>query len=238
MVAPLVGAAAIGAGAKLVGGVADKIFSDKASKQNWKQQKKVLQNQVQWRVADSVKAGLHPLAALGMSPAAAGGTYVGGTDFASMGQDIGRAAEALMSPEYKGDSRVMQLAVERGQLENELLRSQIASQRFRNIHEGTPGLSGNTGGGLRTIPSSGIKYTPAVPGAAQTAEDDFGELAGWAIGADNALTTWARYRGLERMLTDPVGESARIALEWTKRLQGKPKPRPTSGFKAQYLGGR
>lgn len=194
MVAPVVAAAGIGAAASGIGKVADKIFGDKSAKQNWKQQKKVLQNQVQWRVEDSVKAGLHPLAALGMAPAAVGGTYVGGTDFGSMGQDIGRAAEAMLTPENKNTAHLAQLAVERGGLENELLRTQIASQRMRLVQMGTPGVDNAANAATLNTPF-GAPLAVANKGLSQDANDDFGEIIGELYGIGNFIQSqWNRQK--------------------------------------------
>lgn len=112
-------------------------------------------NGVSWRVADARAAGLHPAAALGMqgvssSPISVGGSggpglpapassntpaispFAGasiGSGVASMGQDLSRAIQATRSDEdkdlaYKETSQ--KLAIQRGQLENQLLASQIA----------------------------------------------------------------------------------------------------------------
>lgn len=209
---------AIGAAASVAGGIADKIMGDKSAKQSWKQQKQVLQNQVQWRVQDSVKAGLHPLAALGMAPAAVGGTTVG-TDFQSMGQDIGRAVEAAANPSDQLNSAVMRLQIERGGLENELLKTQIASQRMRNMQQGTPGISGNANPPV-TIPMGpnmpGWKVTDATAG--QRAENAYQEWGNLLI-LPQFMHDASKYLGLERMLSTPTpaeyGHAAGTALrEW------------------------
>ena len=65
-------------------------------------QKELAQSQIQWRVEDAKKAGLHPMAALGLSPmsyspvsgSAVGSTYDYsgvGNSLQQMGQDIDRA---------------------------------------------------------------------------------------------------------------------------------------------------
>lgn len=45
-----------------------------------------------------------------------------------MGQDIGRAIEAMKTPEEKEKSKLDELAVERAELENQLLRARIAKE--------------------------------------------------------------------------------------------------------------
>jgi len=49
-----------------------------------------LQNQIQWRVQDAKKAGLHPLAALGISPASGASVMAGSSGISKMGQSIGQ----------------------------------------------------------------------------------------------------------------------------------------------------
>lgn len=188
MVAPVVAAAGIGAVASGAGKVADAVLGNKSSKKAWKRQKKVLQNQIQWRVQDAEKAGLHPLAALGVVPAA-GPSPAPGTDFGSMGQDIGRAAEALLSPEDKSAGRVLQLQLERGALENELLRTQIASQRMRNLQQAAPGVDKP-----QNLPTPfGDALAVANAGLAQDSTDHFGEIIGELYGIANYVQSqWNR----------------------------------------------
>lgn len=145
MVAPAVAAAGIGALADAVGLGLDYFASKEAAKKSWKQQKKILQNQIQWRVADAVKAGLHPLAALGVNPASGPGPAsigdIGGA-MSSMGQNVGRAVEAYMTPADKHAARLALLAEERAGLENDLLRSQIAGSAKALLTQGaTPGVA-------------------------------------------------------------------------------------------------
>lgn len=90
-------------------------------------------HQVQWRVEDAKKAGVHPLYALGAQistpqvPSVVGDTGPSfGDRLSSAGQDIGRAAEALLGGKQRMLARMDALALERGELENDLLRSQIA----------------------------------------------------------------------------------------------------------------
>lgn len=111
-------------------------------------QREFAQSGIQWRVQDAIKAGLHPLAALGgsgasfSSPSVSVGSIAGapggslpssgsmGSAVSAMGQDIGRAMQASSSQETR--QSVMQtqlegLALERGQLQNQLLKAQLAS---------------------------------------------------------------------------------------------------------------
>lgn len=99
----------IGAGASLVGGLASqRLASNQAayvSSMNYKQAKEFAQNQIQWRVADAKKAGIHPLAALGASlyqasPQAVGAdTSALGNGLSEMGQNLSRAYDAYQTRE-------------------------------------------------------------------------------------------------------------------------------------------
>lgn len=211
---PAVVGSLIGVGSKLIGGLIGSNEANKAAQRDWDNQKLVLKNQIYWKAQDAIRAGLHPLAGLGVNPAAGPApTQVGdmGNTFASMGQDLGRAAEAMMTPEDKAGSRLLQLQAERATLENDLLRTQIASQRMRNIQEGTPGVP-STGrpikGGPVTLPVPGMKKPWVVehPGLGQRASDHYGEPGEWLFGVPAYMRDAMRYMGLERLLTpDPLG---------------------------------
>lgn len=94
-------------------------------------QKQFAKQGIQWKVADAQKAGVHPLYALGaqthsFSPIATGDV---GSGLAAAGQDIGRAIDASRTPDQKIDAytaSLRALQLEKGGLENEVLRSQLA----------------------------------------------------------------------------------------------------------------
>lgn len=76
--------------------------ADKANdfaREQFKYQRDAARSQVQWRVEDAKKAGIHPLAALGIMPTSFSPTMMeggGGTNFGGMGQNIDRALGAYM----------------------------------------------------------------------------------------------------------------------------------------------
>lgn len=214
MLPALAGAAVKGA-ASLIGSRMNAIAADNAADEAWDRQAKVLKKQIQWRVKDAVAAGIHPLAALGTVPASGGPMASIGADYQSalgdMGADLGRAVESAMTPEDQTASQLTRLAVERGGLENDLLRAQIASQRMRNIQQMTPGIrrSGpdmgpgnsyqfpdgslkpgdNQMGSKAFLFSDGEGWTVGLPGAAQQVADNYGDAAQelyglWRLGAD------------------------------------------------------
>lgn len=103
---PLAGSL-VGAGASLAGGMYAANKSQQVANNvnllNYKQAKEFAQNQLQWRVADAKKAGLHPLVGVGASlyqgvPSAIGGDVSGlGNGLSEMGQNISRAIDSYQT---------------------------------------------------------------------------------------------------------------------------------------------
>lgn len=188
---PTVAAALAQAAGSLAGGIAQQYFGQSAADQAWKRQKKVLQNQVQWRVADATAAGLHPLAALGLSPAAGPmAAEVGGVGAAlsDMGQNVGRAVSAYMNPQEKAVAATLQTQqILNNDLQNELLKTQIASQKATLSQAGNPP-------GSMDVPFVNDKLRVKYPNLGQDAENHFGESGDWIFGAGNLL---------ESLATDP-----------------------------------
>lgn len=181
---PVVGSALISGAGSLAGGLVDQYFADQAADKSWKRQKKVLQNQVQWRVEDAVKAGLHPLAALGLNPAS--GPVAGeiggiGRGIADGGAAIGRAAEALLRPEDKLAAKSALLGIEQQQANIDLTRSQIAGAQKALLTSGsTPGIASRISDPI-TDKSMKVHDT----GLSQRAEDNFGDVIGELYGIGN-----------------------------------------------------
>ena len=143
----------ISAGAKLAGGALDFFGSERNrsavlsnAREDRALQREFAQHGIRWRVKDAQAAGIHPLYAIGgagatYSPSAislpAGGNL--GRGLADAGQDIGRAIDSTRTKKERHDARagdIARLSVERGQLENELLRTQIS--RLKAEHVGPP----------------------------------------------------------------------------------------------------
>lgn len=128
---------------------------------NLKFQREFARQGIQMRVADAKKAGIHPLYALGAnlptySPSP---TYVGagtqlGDAVAEAGQNIGRAVDAQRTDSERFQARINELAVERGELENALLRSQLATNM-----PGNPPMQASSSSPSRSRPGR-----PSVPG--------------------------------------------------------------------------
>lgn len=213
----------IGGGLSLLGNAWNNTAADNAADEAWDRQKKVLTNQIQWRVADTVKAGLHPLAALGVNPASGPApAQVGGVDLGSFGQDLGNSIEAKMDPMTKISSQAARLELERGGLENELLRTQIASQRMRLAQQATPGVPGGGflgGNGPLSNPFTGEKWPTKYPSLGQDAENAYSDVGGNIFGGASLVADWARNNGInpKDLYRNPVATLANALLGYTKR---------------------
>lgn len=182
-------AAAIPAAASLIGGLINKSSADSARRsqeqmaaQNIALQREFAQNGIQWKVEDAKKAGIHPIYALGgsthsFSPVSSSFTADTsmGAAMSAVGQDIGRAVSATSTESQRQDAftRATQaLTLERGQLENDVLRAQLASQNARLRSPGSPPMAaaadsyllpGQTQSGLTT--AKPLEVTPAPKNA-------------------------------------------------------------------------
>lgn len=106
--------------------IASSILGGISDNKNWSRQKKMAQNQIQWRVADAKAAGVHPLYALGaptMSFSPSG--YDGGaSSMSALGQDISRAKMAAMDRREREAAATMALAESRERLALERMRTE------------------------------------------------------------------------------------------------------------------
>lgn len=154
----------VSAGASLLGGIQGKKSSEQAQRdQMWwsalqmQQQKDFAQQGIRWKVEDAKAAGIHPLFALGASTSSYSPVSFGSTAdtsmpnaLASMGQDVGRAITATrgFDERQKAFTEAMQaLQLQRGGLENDLLRSQI-SRLNQQSNPATPSLDASVRYGL------------------------------------------------------------------------------------------
>lgn len=118
-------------------------FQREYAQKNLDQQREFAQQGVRWKVADAQAAGLHPLAALGaqtssFSPITVGSDTVKAykSDLPDMGQNISRAISAGQTQPERASEQQQQVQkiaqaqeLEKGSLENEKLRTEIATQR-------------------------------------------------------------------------------------------------------------
>lgn len=179
----------IGAGTSLLGG----LMGANEAKKNRALQKDAMYNGIQIKVKDAQAAGVHPLYALGAStftptPITSGMPEAIG----NAGQDISRAVSAAQDGNERASTytRSLQaLQLERGTLENELLRGQI-----RNLNSpGSPPVSPDSrttgiidGQGDTRAPVSafGVNVRPrASETQAQDFENEYGEWPSELVGA-------------------------------------------------------
>lgn len=109
-----------GAGASIAGSALDFGFGQASSAISWKRQKKVLKNQIRWRVNDMRAAGINPILAvsggggLGGGGGAVSAGATGSTDFASSAARLAQAkTEQERAREAKGLADAAELARER-----------------------------------------------------------------------------------------------------------------------------
>lgn len=190
---------------------------DTASK-NAEMQKTFAQKGIRWKVADAQAAGIHPLYALGaptmsFNPVSTGDVAGG---LAQAGQDVGRAIQATRTePEridaYTTSLRALQL--QRGELENQLLQSQIAklnaSQSPALPTAGDPFLlSGQANSGLvETVPMKRQSVSPGLP------HNEAGVIADQ--GFTRTPTGWAPLRSKDAM--DRMDDDWAAGLGWNIR---------------------
>lgn len=106
-------------------------------------QKELHKNQVQWRVEDAKKAGIHPLAALGLSSASyspvSGSIDTSGTDYSwlgDVGQNLNRAIQQGKTQKEREQALVKQnqyddIMLRKANAEADLAESTAASERLR-----------------------------------------------------------------------------------------------------------
>lgn len=218
--------AIIGAGASLLGGLLNRKSNEDAAEKNIAfqrenaarqeaLQREFAQSGIQWKTQDAIKAGIHPLYAMGANTVSYSPSTVGnvatpdtsmGSAVASAGQDISRAMSATQSQatrETQFTKSVQDLTLTKMGLENELLASQIAKQRAQ-IGPPMPTLS--TVGGFPvktddikqapdTMPAKAIIRPAGIPlntnprfSDAQDVEDRYGEtVSDWVVGPLNLL---------------------------------------------------
>ena len=149
----------------------------KAAAFSYEYQRRLNQNAIQDRVADANAAGVHPVFALGASVQPGSVHVVGNEDrpkLEGMGQDISRAAQAYMTRDERTASKIASgLALEKAQLENDLLRSQIAKETAQ-LPPGMPGRQSIPGQGdarVVTDSSRDIAHHIGQPGVEATPHD-------------------------------------------------------------------
>lgn len=143
------------------------------NQQNIALQKEFAQNSIKWRVEDAKRAGVHPMAALGISPASfspvsSSLSYPSSSDFdaQAFGQNIDRAINAGKTKEDQDIAqgiadKMTAINLRKGELENDLLQAQIDSLRaVRNTASVPAAPPVNP---AKVNPLGGTKNVPAPP---------------------------------------------------------------------------
>lgn len=150
-------------------------------------QREFAQHGVRWKVADAQAAGIHPLAALGAQTHSFAPISVGGTtpDLSGVGQDIGRAISAMKGLDEKSQEiaeKASRLSLEKGALENDLLRSQIrrlnsagtgpgmpsqGNVRVRHLIDGQPATQSTTPSGAKVSVEEIKQQSDTAPATAR-----------------------------------------------------------------------
>lgn len=154
-------------------------------------QKELAKNQVQWRTEDAKKAGLHPLAALGVSPmsyspvsgSAVGSTYDYsgvGQSLRQMGQDIDRARMAGLDRQERKKALELQdtqtaLALKNQELNNQILEQELISRRVQLFQQLMPGMASLHGLDRRkyAIPGQDDAVMPRAEGTVATGDKQY-----------------------------------------------------------------
>jgi len=170
------------------------------ARENAAMQREFAQNGIRWRVEDAQKAGIHPLYALGaqthsFAPTSfqpEGPDYSMGRAMSDSGQDISRAMQAAATKDDRAMSMMDRLALERAELENDLLRSQIATQNAQ-LGPPLPALAKPGPSSINShLPPEAIVTKPSEIPASMPGDDSiqagvYPDLR-WSMGADGILT--------------------------------------------------
>lgn len=172
----------------LIGGLLGSDSQERANDQNAALQREFAQQGIRWKVEDAKAAGINPLFALGAPAVSFQPSYVGDTALpsalANIGQNISSRIDSTRTAEERVDAASRALLMERGALENDLLRSQIALTNSQ-VTPPSPGSSylvdGQTQSGVIMRPSdlrmsragnAGIEAAPPSPSTKEFRHSD------------------------------------------------------------------
>lgn len=223
----------LGAIAGIGGSIVDKIFGDDSAEDQAKLQREFAQNGIRWKVEDAKQAGIHPLYALGAQTTAAAPVSVGSTDFATGGQNLGSAIQAMTTPKEKTDGfakTVQDLTIQKMGLENEVLASQLRMVNQPGRGPGMPvarSIDGQGSSGALATGGGGVTVTVNPANSpAQDWENQYGEIGGELGGLGNLVTDV--YKTLDRKIRSaPKPKTIYDALNYGGRgnLKSQYKPR-------------
>lgn len=118
------------------------------SREQFEYQKALHQNQIQWRVQDALKAGVHPMAALGLSSMSfspVSSSSMPGYDnwLGEIGQNVDRAIQQGKSAEERKQAqalqdRLMNIQIRKGEADADLAETEASAARYRLQREMFP----------------------------------------------------------------------------------------------------
>ena len=170
-------------------------MQERVANASLKQQEEFAKMGIQWRVADAVAAGLHPLSALGVSPASSSPVSVGGasvdlrsspgTALSEMGQNLGRAVSAAMD-----QTRQANLDLVRAQTDESRARAKMYEAEAIEKVSNKPGvpflpsplLDKGRPPSKKLYPPYGTHRTSPTT-TAQDVQDEYGDVVEWIYGA-------------------------------------------------------
>ncbi len=138
----------------LAGGFLDRRSQESNFNKNADLQREFAKNGIRWRVQDAKAAGLHPLAALGMSGASAAPIGISssmGESLRSAGQDISRAIDATRTSAERAESNAIAIGTARAQQRNIELNNALLEQKINSQTQVGPGMP------------SGVQSFPVLP---------------------------------------------------------------------------
>lgn len=183
-------------------------------------QREFAQNSISWKVEDAKRAGIHPLAGLGVMPFNASPSFMPGSapDLPSLGQNIGRSIQAGMDRNQRAQVEAMDaLALEKSGLENDLLRAQITK-----INSTTnPPFPGNNGSVLPGQ-SSSVNINPRDLVASQALGRDAGvaNQHSYAVNHDGSIAVLPSVDA--KQLVEDYGPASWV--HWAKTSLNPPPP--------------
>lgn len=182
--------------------------------------RKAMQNQIQWRVADAKKAGIHPLAALGANvQPVPSQPLLGDATLGGLASGINKAVsneQALNEEEQRSRIRVSDA------------QARLLEARSRSVAQAARQPLGSTIGGNAHRPGEpipagqlGTVRTDPTVASAQTAQDRWGDIAEnvWGLGVvvphdayrtyAHSQRAWRRRRDVRRAISGASGTPIR-----------------------------
>lgn len=226
-------------------------------------QREVLKNSIQWRMADARAAGVHPLAAMGMMPAASSPVVLGETmsdSMAKAGQSFGRA----VSSEDKS-MEIAQVELLNAQKKNTEMETQIkAAELAKMTQTPTTGIMPESGGVLQgmgqapEVPAGNsgthvmdLKAPPIMDSSERGSHVQAGVIPGWSTmrihpdmhfrlpageGQEAHWEQWSELSPLEKFLTMMHNEQyygPGYAADWLKTMAGG---QPSRSYTRPFVG--